>query len=58
MPYEHIFFDLDHTLWDLETNTRESFTELFDKYKLPEKGIESVAVFLKDYLVINHCCPR
>ena len=54
MLYQHIFFDLDHTLWDLETNTYESFTELFEKYNLPGKGINSVDVFLKEYFIINN----
>jgi FMN phosphatase YigB (HAD superfamily) len=22
--YEHLFFDLDHTLWDFETNSHET----------------------------------
>ena len=28
----HVFFDLDHTLWDYETNARETLTEVFDNY--------------------------
>jgi putative hydrolase of the HAD superfamily len=54
MLYQHIFFDLDHTLWDLEANTRESFTELFEKYNLPARGIDSVDGFLKEYFIINN----
>jgi putative hydrolase of the HAD superfamily len=37
MPqYKHIFFDLDRTLWDFETNTLETFRDIFEKYKLSE----------------------
>ncbi|MEF8845903.1 MAG: YjjG family noncanonical pyrimidine nucleotidase [Bacteroidales bacterium] len=32
--YKHIFFDLDRTLWDFETNAKEAFKEIFDLYKL------------------------
>jgi putative hydrolase of the HAD superfamily len=53
MLYEHIFFDLDHTLWDFETNSKEAFLELFDKYKLLEKGIGSMDKFLAEYFLIN-----
>ncbi len=54
MRYEHIFFDLDHTLWDLEANSRETFAELFEKYNLKEKGIVSFEDFLNKYLHINN----
>jgi putative hydrolase of the HAD superfamily len=32
--YKHIFFDLDRTLWDFETNTEFVFAKLFEKYSL------------------------
>ena len=32
--YQHIFFDLDHTLWDFERASEETITELVDKYQL------------------------
>lgn len=47
--YEHIFIDLDKTLWDFETNARETFTEIFHKYQLTEKGIEGLDRFLEVY---------
>ncbi len=28
--YKHIFFDLDHTIWDFDTNARSSLQDLFD----------------------------
>ena len=35
--YKHLFFDLDHTLWDFETNAKISLTELFQEFSLDEK---------------------
>jgi len=32
--YTHIFFDLDNTLWDFETNSRIAMFETFKSYKL------------------------
>ena len=30
----HIFFDLDHTLWDFESNSDIAFMTIFEKYKV------------------------
>lgn len=51
--YKHIFFDLDHTLWDFKTNATEALLELSDKHKLTQKGIDSVEKFIQDYIIIN-----
>jgi len=32
--YQHIFFDLDHTLWDFERASEETIIELVDQYQL------------------------
>lgn len=32
MKYKYLLFDLDHTLWDFESNSRETLHELFLKY--------------------------
>lgn len=53
MQYETLFLDLDHTLWDFETNSKEALSELADKYKLIEKGIPSFDHFLAEYFLIN-----
>jgi putative hydrolase of the HAD superfamily len=34
MGYKNVFIDLDRTLWDFETNSAETFHEIFHKYKL------------------------
>lgn len=32
--YKHLFFDLDHTLWDFEANSEATLTELFETFQL------------------------
>ncbi len=34
--YEHLFFDLDHTLWDFERNSAETIHEVYDRLNLAE----------------------
>lgn len=51
--YKCIFFDLDHTLWDYETNSAETLEELFHQHKLHEKGVSSLPDFLKTFVKIN-----
>ena len=50
---KHIFFDLDRTLWDFETNSHETLFEIYNKYNLRELGIESYIEFIKEYKKIN-----
>ena len=49
----HIFFDLDHTLWDFEKNSTEAIHELFHKHEL-NKQVHSFQNFINDYQRINH----
>lgn len=51
--YRHLFFDLDHTLWDFEANARATFEELFVEMKLQERGVYDFDLFHKNYLVHN-----
>lgn len=51
--YQHVFFDLDRTLWDFEINSHQTLIELIDKYKLAEKGISSSNAFIEEYYKIN-----
>jgi len=32
--YKNIYFDLDRTLWDFESNSKDTFIDIFDKYNL------------------------
>lgn len=50
---EHIFFDLDKTLWDFETNSTLALKELFIKYDLASKGISSFEEMHFIYKKIN-----
>ncbi len=53
---KHIFFDLDHTLWDFEANSREALTELYQSLKLSEKGLPDINTFIKAYTEENAKC--
>ncbi|WP_080237199.1 YjjG family noncanonical pyrimidine nucleotidase [Spirosoma rigui] len=53
MKYRHLFFDLDHTLWDFDRNSAESITELFDTFRLADAGIASAAEFSTHFIAIN-----
>lgn len=52
--YAHLFFDLDHTLWDFETNSRETLRELHQSERLPDRGIIEAAEFIDTYEEVNH----
>ncbi|GAB4014753.1 YjjG family noncanonical pyrimidine nucleotidase [Spirosoma koreense] len=51
--YRHLFFDLDHTLWDFDRNSAESLTELFETFRLTEVGIASAEEFSRHFIDIN-----
>ena len=46
---KHIFFDLDHTLWDFDKNSALAFEKIFDIHKIKCKTSD----FLKAYEPIN-----
>lgn len=50
---KHIFFDLDRTLWDFETNSHETLLEICKKYDLKKLGILNYIQFIKEYKIIN-----
>ena len=51
--YKHIFFDLDHTLWDFDANAQESISTLFSQLSLEEKLQVPFQDFYEKYLVHN-----
>ncbi|HWC53583.1 MAG TPA: YjjG family noncanonical pyrimidine nucleotidase [Chitinophagaceae bacterium] len=53
MKYRHLFFDLDHTLWDFEANARATLAELFKTMQLQEKGVTDFELFYNNYLQHN-----
>lgn len=53
MKIKHIFFDLDRTLWDFESNSHSTLEELFYTFKLDEKGIPDADEFIRIYKAHN-----
>lgn len=51
--YRHLFFDLDHTLWDFEANARVTLLELYQNMQLEKRGINDFDLFHKNYLAHN-----
>ncbi|MCI0751256.1 MAG: YjjG family noncanonical pyrimidine nucleotidase [Flammeovirgaceae bacterium] len=51
--YACIFFDLDHTLWDYETNSKLTLRELFDTFDLERRGVTSFDAFLDRFKEVN-----
>ncbi len=54
MQYQHLFFDLDHTLWDFETNSKEAMLDIFNNNQLNEIGVNSFDLFFERYSHHNH----
>ncbi|HSC54101.1 MAG TPA: YjjG family noncanonical pyrimidine nucleotidase [Phnomibacter sp.] len=53
MQYKHLFFDLDHTLWDFETNSKETLHEVFHAHCLHETITPDFDTFYERYSVHN-----
>lgn len=50
----HIFWDLDHTLWDFDTNSQETLGELFFEFELAAiSKRKEVEFFIERYLFHN-----
>lgn len=56
--YHHLFFDLDHTLWDFEKNANETLHTLYERHDLARYGTFSVDAFVNVYSDINHALWR
>ena len=54
MKYKHLFFDLDHTIWDFDKNAEETLHELYGTYALKDLGLYSADVFIETYTRNNH----
>jgi len=52
---QQIFFDLDHTIWDFETNSKLAITEIFEEFNLHGLGF-SLETYLPVYLRCNEYC--
>ena len=53
VKYKHLFFDLDHTLWDFEANSRQTLLELYDQLQLKERGVNDFDRFFQCYTLHN-----
>ena len=49
---EHIFFDLDHTLWDYDRSSKETLEEIYQHFELSRDGVQQVA-FIEAFYSIN-----
>jgi YjjG family noncanonical pyrimidine nucleotidase len=54
LKYKHLFFDLDHTLWDFERSSSESLTEVYHTFRMADIGVNSLDEFIRTYLRINY----
>ncbi len=52
--YTHLFFDLDHTIWDFDRNAEETLQELFVLHELEALGLSSAIEFIATYTRNNH----
>jgi putative hydrolase of the HAD superfamily len=53
LKYQHLFFDLDHTLWDFNANAKETLTEVFGQFELESKLKVPFNEFYTTYLEHN-----
>jgi putative hydrolase of the HAD superfamily len=49
MKYKHLFFDLDHTLWDFETASERTWQTLYEANGLADNGVPAFEEFFKVY---------
>jgi len=52
--YKHIFFDLDHTLWDFKTNSRLTLSEIFVEFGIADLSGTDEEDFIETYERYNH----
>jgi len=53
MQYKHLFFDLDHTLWDFDANAKSTLTDLFSLFELDKRVAAPFDDFYRKYLYHN-----
>ena len=51
--YQHLFFDLDHTLWDFDKNAETTLTEIFEYFDLNNRVNAAFDDFYQKYLFHN-----
>jgi putative hydrolase of the HAD superfamily len=53
MKYRHLFFDLDHTLWDFDANARETLVDIYGIFELENRNVTPFDDFYSKYLHHN-----
>lgn len=53
MKYKHLFFDLDHTLWDFDANAKITLSEIYSFFNLETLGVQPFETFYRHYLHHN-----
>ncbi|MBU3715168.1 MAG: noncanonical pyrimidine nucleotidase, YjjG family [Ferruginibacter sp.] len=51
--YNHIFFDLDHTLWDFDTNAKHTLSDLYLEFELNTSISADFNAFFLKYIYHN-----
>lgn len=49
----HIFFDLDHTLWDFDRNAESCLTQIYELNELKSRGVASSGAFIQTFATHN-----
>jgi len=55
--YEHIFFDLDRTLWHFDENSKKVLNDIYINFEL-NNTIQSASIFIDKYQEINEILWR
>ena len=50
---KQLFFDLDHTLWDYNTNCVDAIEDLYEIYNLEELGVSSAKALSDQFFITN-----
>jgi len=53
MQYRQLFFDLDHTLWDFEANSKDTLADLYQTNLLQDRGVTDFEDFFTHYSFIT-----
>jgi len=49
LRYTHLFFDLDHTLWDFDRASEATLRSLWEEYNLASRGLSDFEAFAASY---------
>lgn len=53
MAYKHLFFDLDHTLWDFERNSAECLADIYEIFDFKSLNISTLEAFQQEFSIVN-----